>query len=69
MEKLERLLVKPDEGARLLGIGRSKMYALLATGVIPSIKVGGSTRIPADALRRWVERQLAEQDRAQTATG
>lgn len=54
---MEQLLLKPEEASRVLGLGRSKIYQLLATGAIESIAVGRSRRIPADALRRWVDRQ------------
>jgi excisionase family DNA binding protein len=30
---------------------------LLASGEIPSIKVGGSTRVSAAALQQWIDRQ------------
>ena len=52
---MDKLLYRPAEAAELLGVGRSKVYALLATGEIPSVRVGKSVRVPAAALRRWVE--------------
>lgn len=51
---METLLLRPDEAARLLGVGRSKIYALLASGEVPSIRVGRSVRVPVDALKHWV---------------
>ncbi len=62
---MERMLFKPEEAAEVLGISRARLYELLAAGVIPSIKVGASRRVPADALREWVASELA----AQTAAG
>ncbi len=56
---VEKLLLKPDEAAAMLGIGRSKIYALLADGSLPSIRLGRSIRIPAESLRQWV-REKAE---------
>jgi len=56
---MEKLLLRPAEAAEAIGIGRSKLYELLADGELPSIRVGGRVRIPVDALRRWVH-QLAE---------
>lgn len=52
---MDKLLYRPAEAAELLGVGRSKVYALLAAGAIPSVRVGKSVRVPAAALRRWVE--------------
>ena len=50
---MERLLYKPSEAAEVLGFGRSKVYELLASGELPSIRVGGSIRVPVDLLREW----------------
>lgn len=53
-----KLLLRPVETAEVLGIGRSKVYALIASGEIPSIRIGASVRVPLDALRAWMDRQL-----------
>jgi excisionase family DNA binding protein len=58
---LDRLLLRPAEVADTLGIGRSKAYELIAAGHIPSIRVGASVRVPADALKAWISRQMGEQ--------
>ena len=58
---MERLLVRPEEAAEVLGISRARLYELLAAGVIPSIRVGRSRRVPADALRAWVASERAAQ--------
>jgi excisionase family DNA binding protein len=60
---MDELLLRPTEAARLLGIGRSKVYELLAKGELPSIRIGGSVRVPVDALRAWVARQVQERQR------
>jgi len=57
---MERLLLRPVEAAEAIGIGRSKVYELLASGELPSIRIGGSVRVPVDALRAWIARQLGE---------
>jgi excisionase family DNA binding protein len=49
------LLLRPSEAATLLGLGRSKVYELAAAGVIPSIRIDRSIRIPMDALQKWIE--------------
>lgn len=51
----EQLLYTPEEAARALRIGRTRLYQLLASGEIASIKLGGSRRITPAALRRYVE--------------
>jgi excisionase family DNA binding protein len=63
MERLERILLKPEEAALALGISRAKLYALLAAGVLPSIRLGASLRIPTAALAAWVNEQLGGVER------
>ena len=55
----ERLLLKPEEAAALLGIGRSKLYELLAAGEIESVRIGSSRRVPMKGLHDYVERLRA----------
>jgi excisionase family DNA binding protein len=43
-----------EEAARRLGVGRTTMYALLASGEIPSVTIGRLRRIPAEALSVYV---------------
>jgi excisionase family DNA binding protein len=57
-DEMERLLLRPIEAAEAIGVGRSKIYELLARGELPSIRVGSSVRVPVDALRTWIARQL-----------
>ena len=54
---MERLLLRPHEAAELLGLGRSTVYELIASGAIPSITIGKSRRVPLEALRAWVRAQ------------
>ena len=57
---VDRLLLRPIEAAEAIGVGRSKIYELLASGTLPSVRIGASVRVPVDALRAWVERRLNE---------
>ena len=41
---MERLLLRPAEASEAVGIGRSKIYELLARGEIPSVRVDGAIR-------------------------
>jgi len=56
-----KLLLRPVEAATALGISRSKMYELLATHLLPSIRVGNSVRVPVAALKDWVNQQVLKQ--------
>lgn len=48
------LLLRVSEVAELLSISRSTAYRLIRTGELPSLKVGGITRVPFDRLCNWV---------------
>jgi len=58
MDASQRLLLRPTEVADLISVSRSRAYELIADGTLPSIRMGGSVRIPADALRAWIDEQL-----------
>lgn len=53
--KLEPLLVRVEEAARLLSLGRSTIYEMMDSGELPSVKCGTARRIPLAALRKWVD--------------
>ena len=52
---VEKLLLKPEEAAEVLSIGRSKVYELMGSGELVSVRIGASRRIPADALFEFVD--------------
>lgn len=57
------LLLRAEEVARRLSIGRSKVFGMIADGTLPVIRMGRSVRVPEQALRQWVERQTNDQDK------
>lgn len=61
---MEKILLKPTEAAESLGISRAKTYELIASGEIPSVKIGASRRVPVAALQAWIAQQLAERGAA-----
>jgi excisionase family DNA binding protein len=54
------LLLKPTEVAEQLRISRAKTYQLIASRDIPSVLVGSSRRVSADALRDWIAKKASE---------
>ena len=52
---MEKLLLKPEEAAEVLSIGRSKVYELMGSGELVSVRIGASRRIPVDALSEFVD--------------
>lgn len=56
-ERANRLLYPiPEVLAALGGISRSQLYALLAAGEIPTVKLGRRTFVTAQALDAYVAR-------------
>jgi excisionase family DNA binding protein len=55
---MEPLLLKAGEVAKLLGLGRSKVFAMLAVGELPVIRIGRSVRVPRAALEDWIAERM-----------
>lgn len=52
--ELRRLLLTPEEAAHALGIGRSKVYELMLTSALDSVKIGTHRRIPLRAVEAYI---------------
>lgn len=51
-------LVKPSEAAKILGICRAKLYNLMGSGELQSLKIGRARRIPRGALVDFMAERL-----------
>ena len=51
-----KLLLTPEEAASALAIGRTKLYQLMASGVLRSVRIDKCRRVPISALEDLVER-------------
>ncbi len=49
------LVYSVAQAALLLGVSRSRLYELLASGEIPSIKIGRLRKIRAEALDDYLD--------------
>ena len=56
---LEPLTVRIPVAIRLTGIGRSKLYELIKSGDVETVKIGTATLVTMASLRRLVERGSA----------
>jgi excisionase family DNA binding protein len=61
---MEQLMYRPAEAAHVLGIGRTRVFALIKSGRLQSIKFGSARFITADALRAFV-RDLEQESSGQ----
>ncbi|HEV3102408.1 MAG TPA: helix-turn-helix domain-containing protein [Candidatus Dormibacteraeota bacterium] len=63
----EPLLLRPIEAARLLGIGPSKLFEMLARQELPVVRIGRCVRIPRQELAQWVNQSIDLETAARNA--
>src|SRR5438105_750057 len=51
----EPWLLDSRDVSRLLGIGRTKVFQMMARAEIPVVRIGRSVRVPRGALEHWIE--------------
>ena len=51
---MEKLLLRPEDAAEVLSIGRSAIYELMKRGELPSVKIGRSRRITVAAVEEFL---------------
>jgi len=61
---MNKLLYRPKEAAQMLGIGRDKLYDLMCSGRLRSVKDGRARFITANALGEYVAMLEAEARKA-----
>jgi excisionase family DNA binding protein len=49
-------LLKASQVQAKLGLSRAKVYRLMHDGVLPTVRIGGSVRVPSRALEEWIGR-------------
>jgi excisionase family DNA binding protein len=54
-----QLLLKVEEAAIRLGLGRTIVWGLVSSGELESVTIGRSRRVPVEALDAYVERLRA----------
>ncbi len=58
---MDKMLLTPTEAAQVLGVGRSKVYELMRSGALGSVRIDSCRRIPVDDLRSLVARLRADE--------
>lgn len=51
------ICVRVNDAARMIGVGRTKLYELIAAGEVETVKLGKSTRITTSSLHDLIRRQ------------
>jgi excisionase family DNA binding protein len=54
MGQLKPLLLRINDTAALLSVGRTKVYQLIRAGTLPTIRLAGDMRVPRVAVERLV---------------
>ncbi len=54
------ILLRAEEAAKLLSLGRTTIFAMMASGELPCVRMGRAVRVPRVALERWVQERSAE---------
>ncbi|MGB3804423.1 MAG: helix-turn-helix domain-containing protein [Sphingopyxis granuli] len=54
---VDPICVRINDAACMIGVGRTKLYQLIATGEIKTVKVGKSTRVTTASLHDLIKRQ------------
>ena len=58
---MDKMLLTPTEAAQVLGVGRSKVYELMRSGALGSVRIDSCRRIPVDDLNALVSRLRTDQ--------
>ena len=54
------LLLRAEEAAKLLSLGRTTIFQMMASGELPCVRVGRAVRVPRTALERWVRERSTD---------
>ena len=59
-QPIEPICVRINDAARMIGIGRTKLYELIATGELETVKIGNATRVTTASLHGLIDRQRVD---------
>lgn len=66
---IEKLMYRVNEFAEAIGVSRSKAYEMIARGEVPTVRVGGSVRVPVANVRKWIEANVSAAGAEKSAQG
>ena len=56
---VEPICVRVNDAARMIGVGRTKLYELISSGELETIKIGKATRITTASLHELINRNCS----------
>jgi excisionase family DNA binding protein len=54
------LLLRAEEVAELLGLGRTKVYEMMASAQLPVVRIGTAVRVPRQKLIEWIDENTSK---------
>jgi excisionase family DNA binding protein len=54
-DSIQPLLLTVSQAAKMLSLGRTKVYELIATEGLPVVHFGRAKRVSVASLQRWIE--------------
>lgn len=64
MAYTEQLAFTPSQAAAAASVSRPTIYRWMRLDGFPVARIGGCTRIPAEAFRAWLNRQAGARENA-----
>lgn len=64
MALIEQLAFTPSQAAAAASFSRPTIYRWMRIDGFPVARIGGCTRIPAEAFREWLNRQAGVRENA-----
>nr|DAU67215.1 MAG TPA: helix-turn-helix domain protein [Bacteriophage sp.] len=64
MAYMEQLAFTPSQAAAAASVSRPTIYRWMRLDGFPVARIGGCTRIPAEAFRAWLNRQAGVRENA-----
>ena len=60
---MDKKLLTITEVQEMLSVGRTRVFALIASGQLRSVLIGSSRRIPTDAVEEFIQELLLQSSR------
>lgn len=62
-QSVEPICVRVNDAARMIGVGRTKLYELISCGELETVKIGKATRVTTSSLHDLVRRRRGSDQR------
>ena len=60
LQPVEPICVRINDAAHMIGIGRTKLYELISTGELETVKIGKATRVTITSIHELIRRRRSK---------